>query len=229
MMNPVQILIITICVISLIVVGIPLIYGLVLPIFKPKISKKANKYLYAFSSGFFLIMATVLFIGESKIHLEEHFQTAVVNNPGGAKVITGLVIGAVILMGLMISLGLKYFFASKSADGLNHNHDHDHLIFNLNDHNPKSKAFAIFFLLSHRIPDGLIIGTLCTAIAREQGGIDVTNIIFLCSFVIHIIPEELIIYYRQIDMGVGRKKATMNSLVAIIAVIPLIIIGATVA
>lgn len=225
-MNEIQILIITISVISLFVVGIPLMYGLLLPVFKPKISKNANKYLYAFSSGFFLIMATVLFIGESKIELEEYFKTVLTNNEIGSKAITGLIIGGVILVGLLVSLGLKYLFASKSSNALEHNHDHDNLIFNLNDHNPKSKAFAIFFLLSHRIPDGLIIGTLCSQIAKDGNGVNITNIVFLCSFIIHIIPEELIIYYRQIDMGISKKKATLNSLIAIASIIPLIIIGA---
>lgn len=229
-MTQIQMLITVILVISIIVVGIPLVCGLLLPVIKPKINKKTNKYLYAFSSGFFVVMSTVLFIGESKTHLEEHFSTIFPSNVVVAKLITGLIIAGVVMFGLTISLGLKYLFA-KNSNKTNaidaHDHDHDKLIFNLNDHNPKSKSFAIFFLLSHRIPDGLIIGMLCSQIARE--GIDVTNIVFLCSFILHIIPEELIIYYRQIDMGIKRKKATINSLIAIIAIIPLIIVGSVVA
>ena len=196
-MTDIQILVTVIFVISAFVIGVPLIYGICLPIFKPRISPRAYKYLYAFSSGFFIMMSTVLFIGESKTHLEEEFITIFSDNIVLAKTITGIMIASLILVGLLFSLGLKYFFAKhfkgKAINSENETkHDHDELIFNLNDHNPKSKAFAIFFLLSHRIPDGLIIGTLATQIAKS-GDINPVNIIFLCSFLIHIIPEELII------------------------------------
>ncbi len=231
-MTDLQKLVTVILAISAFVIGIPLIYGICLPIFKPKMSAKATKYLYAFSSGFFIMMSTVLFIGESKTHLEEEFNVIFSNDIVLSKAITGIVIASLVLVGLLFSLGLKYFFAKHYKGRAintneNHKHDHDELIFNLNDHNPKSKAFAIFFLLSHRIPDGLIIGTLATQIAKS-GNIDPVNIIFLCSFVVHIIPEELIIYYRQIEMNISVKKATINSLIAVCSIIPLIILGSVI-
>ena len=231
-MTDIQILVTVIFVISAFVIGVPLIYGICLPIFKPRISPRAYKYLYAFSSGFFIMMSTVLFIGESKTHLEEEFITIFSDNIVLAKTITGIMIASLILVGLLFSLGLKYFFAKhfkgKAINSENETkHDHDELIFNLNDHNPKSKAFAIFFLLSHRIPDGLIIGTLATQIAKS-GDINPVNIIFLCSFLIHIIPEELIIYYRQIQMNIPVKKATINSLIAVCSIIPLIVLGSVI-
>ena len=231
-MTDIQILVTVIFVISAFVIGVPLIYGICLPIFKPRISPRAYKYLYAFSSGFFIMMSTVLFIGESKTHLEEEFITIFSDNIVLAKTTTGIMIASLILVGLLFSLGLKYFFAKhfkgKAINSENETkHDHDELIFNLNDHNPKSKAFAIFFLLSHRIPDGLIIGTLATQIAKS-GDINPVNIIFLCSFLIHIIPEELIIYYRQIQMNIPVKKATINSLIAVCSIIPLIILGSVI-
>ena len=231
-MTDIQILVTVIFVISAFVIVVPLIYGICLPIFKPRISPRAYKYLYAFSSGFFIMMSTVLFIGESKTHLEEEFITIFSDNIVLAKTTTGIMIASLILVGLLFSLGLKYFFAKhfkgKAINSENETkHDHDELIFNLNDHNPKSKAFAIFFLLSHRIPDGLIIGTLATQIAKS-GDINPVNIIFLCSFLIHIIPEELIIYYRQIQMNIPVKKATINSLIAVCSIIPLIILGSVI-
>lgn len=231
-MTDIQILVTVIFVISAFVIGVPLIYGICLPIFKPRISPRAYKYLYAFSSGFFIMMSTVLFIGESKTHLEEEFITIFSDNIVLAKTITGIMIASLILVGLLFSLGLKYFFAKHfKGKAINYEnetkHDHDELIFNLNDHNPKSKAFAIFFLLSHRIPDGLIIGTLATQIAKS-GDINPVNIVFLCSFLIHIIPEELIIYYRQIQMNIPVKKATINSLIAVCSIIPLIILGSVI-
>ncbi len=224
-MTPIQILITVISVISLVVAGIPILCGVLLPLLKPTITKNANRYLYAFSSGFFLIMSTVLFIGESKTHLDEYF-ASIINNEVAVKTVVGCVIAGVVLFGLLLSLGLKYMFARRKAKSEIHTHSHDEMIFNVSDYNPKSKAMAIFFLLTHRIPDGIIIGILCSQIARE--GVTVANIIFLCSFLVHIFPEELIIYYRQIDMGINKKKATINSLIAISLIIPLVIIGAVI-
>lgn len=230
-MSNLHTLIIIISSISLFVVGIPLLYGILLPIIKPTISNNSYKYLYAFSSGFFLMVATVLFIGESKTHLEEFFIETTKNNAVATKFIVGSIVAGIVFFGLLISLGAKYFFVkTRKSKNLNDvfvdNHNHDEMIFNINDYNPKSKTMAIFFLLSHRIPDGIIIGLLCSQIARE--GVDPVSIIFLCSFIMHIIPEELIIYYRQIEMGISRKKATLNSLLAVICIIPLIIIGAVI-
>ena len=71
---------------------------------------------------------------------------------------------------------------------------------------------------------GLIIGLLCAQIAKSPE-ISIANIVFLCSFVIHVLPEELITYYRQIDMGISKKRAALNSFLADVIVVPLVIIG----
>jgi hypothetical protein len=83
------------------------------------------------------------------------------------------------------------------------NHDHSHLIYNMNDVNPKSKVFALILLMSHRIPGGLIIGFLISNI-QHHGQVSTVDIIFLVTFILHIIPEELILYYRQMEMGVKK-------------------------
>jgi hypothetical protein len=53
-------------------------YGLLLPVIKPTISRKSTMYLYAFSSGFFIILAIFGFYAEVKeeltVYLEnEHY------------------------------------------------------------------------------------------------------------------------------------------------------------
>lgn len=221
-MTDIQILITVVAVISFFIVGAPLILVVLLPIFKPTISEKANRYLYAFSSGFFLITATVLLIGESKTHLEEGLGN-VINNEVGTKAVLAVVLSMTVLLMLLLSLAGKFFFAKKR--GINvHSHNHDDEII-VNEHKDKrSKAFAFFFLFSHKIPDGLIIGLLCAQIAKSPE-ISIANIVFLCSFVIHVLPEELITYYRQIDMGISKKRAALNSFLADVIVVPLVIIG----
>lgn len=222
-MSDIQKLVTVVAVISVFVVGMPLFLVFLLPIFKPTISQKANRLLYAFSSGFFLITATVLLISESKTHLEENFQQ-IVSNDIGAKAITATVICAIVLGALVISLIFKFLFSKNKKGHSAHNHSHDDEILMLSSENKRTKGFAFFFLFSHKIPDGLIIGLLCAQIAKSPE-ISVANIVFLCSFIIHILPEELITYYRQIDMGIKKSRAALNSFLADCIVIPLIIIG----
>lgn len=223
-MTDIQILITVVAVVSFFIVGIPLILVILIPVFKPTISEKTNRYLYAFSSGFFLVTATVLLISESKIHLEEQLGN-LIKNQIGTKAILGLILSLTVLLILLISLAGKYFFMKKKKFNV-HNHSHEDININENQ-NKKSKAFAFLFLFSHKIPDGLIIGLLCSQIAKSPE-ISIINIVFLCSFVIHVLPEELITYYRQIDMGISKRKAALNSFLVDCIVVPLIIIGAVI-
>jgi zinc transporter ZupT len=76
-------LIYIILIVSAIVIFIPWLYGLLLPIVKPTISKKSTMYLYAFSSGFFVVLAIFGFFAEAKeeltVYLEnEHFSQGAV-------------------------------------------------------------------------------------------------------------------------------------------------------
>ena len=221
-------LIYIILIVSSIVIIIPWIYGLLLPIIKPTISKKATMYLYAFSSGFFIILAIFGFYAEAKeeltIHLEhEHFNQYAIWGINIA-VIGG---GAFLILGL--SILVKFLIAKKISNkeesALESNHDHSNLIYNLNDVNPKSKILALILLLSHRIPGGLIIGFLISNI-QHNGSVNPIDIMFLVTFILHIIPEELILYYRQMQMGVNKWRAAFNSFLGTLLLVPFIFIGA---
>lgn len=216
-----EILILTVSLVSLFVILIPMLCGILIPSLKPIMSKNANKYLYAFSAGFFLIMATVLFIAESKEFLLHEFEY--IENKTKEQAIVGVIIAGVVLFCLLLSLGAKFLFSKSKSDKELDIENHDKMIFNITDYNPKSKALAIFFLLTHRVPDGIIIGILCSEIAVL--GVSATNVIFLCSYIIHVVPEELIIYYRQREMGISKKKAILNNLIATCIIVPLIICG----
>lgn len=230
-MPPIILLVIIVISLSAFVIGIPIIYGILLPIFKPSLSKRTTTYLYAFSSGFFMILAAVGFLAESKESLSHFFEERF-TNIGIVYTFTAITLGAIVLIALTTALLAKYKFAKKSGtldDALGgHEHDHDHIIFNSSDYNPKSKRLALFLLLSHRMPGGLILGLLAAAIADANGQINIQNILFLIVFVIHIVPEELIMYYRQIEMGITRWRAVRNSVLSTMVLIPFIIIGAAV-
>ena len=220
-------LIYIILIISSIVILIPWIYGLLLPIIKPNLSKKGTMYLYAFSSGFFIILAIFGFYAEAKEELTVYLENQHFDQISSFAITIGVIGGgAFLILGLSIlikwCIGKK--LSKKEDDTLETSHDHSHLIYNVNDVNPKTKILGLLLLLSHRVPGGLIIGFLIANI--QQNGFDVTSIIFLVTFVLHIIPEELILYYRQMEMGIQKWTAARNSFFGTLLLVPFIFIGA---
>lgn len=220
-------LIYIILIISSIVILIPWIYGLLLPIIKPTLSKKGTMYLYAFSSGFFIILAIFGFYAEAKEELT-HYLGDLHYTPESVWGINVGVIGGGAFLVLGLSILIKWLIGKKLSkkgdDTLESSHDHSHLIYNMNDVNPKTKVLGLLLLLSHRIPGGLIIGFLIANIQKK--GFDVTSIVFLVTFVLHIIPEELILYYRQMEMGIKKWTAARNSFFGTLLLVPFIFIGA---
>ncbi|MGL5205241.1 MAG: hypothetical protein ACRC63_03245, partial [Metamycoplasmataceae bacterium] len=221
-------LIYIILIVSSIIIAIPWLYGLILPIVKPTISKTATMYLYAFSSGFFLILAIFGFYAEVKEELTNHFE-ALDYSQGAIWGINVGVIGGVSFVILGLSILIKYLVGKKIAkndeSALVADHNHSNLIYNLNDVNPRSKILALLLLLSHRIPGGLIIGFLIANIQRNNE-VSVVNIVFLITFILHIIPEELVLYYRQMEIGVYKWRAAFYSFLGTFLLVPFIIIGA---
>lgn len=175
--------------------------------------------LNAFASGFFLIIGILGFVNDSREELVEiHAEQWSIF----------LVMFGGITISLLTALLLKFLIvklSTKNKDVHYHDiHSHDHLIYNASDIRPdKTKLFAVLLVLAHRIPGGLILGFLVNQVARE--GFDANSIIFLVTFMIHIIPEELIIYYRQIDSGINKWKATFNSFLATLLLVPFILVG----
>ncbi|MGL5521745.1 MAG: ZIP family metal transporter [Metamycoplasmataceae bacterium] len=216
---------------------IPWIYGFLLPVIKPTLSKKASIYLYSFSSGFFIILGIFGFLFEAKEQIGEWSHMNNISTAQEWGISIGILGGGLLLV-LLSTLGLKYFISKKfnqkslteqnhdhKNDLLEHTHNHEMLVFNNNDINPKTKKFALSLILSHRIPGGLITGILISDIANSAT-LNITQILFLITFVLHIIPEELIFYYRQIEMGINKWKASFNSFLGTAILIPFIFIGA---
>lgn len=228
-MDSILVLTIIIICLSVFVIGLPIFYGLLLPIIKPSLSKKGSTYLYSFSAGFFMILSTIGFISEGKHTLEDFVHDQITTSPALKGITIFAIVGGVIILTLCLALFVKYV-SMKKIDGRNNihmgeGHSHDHIIYNASDYNPKSKGLAIYLLLVHRVPDGLILGLLASSIAQNHGNISILNIIFLISYIIHVVPEELIMYYRQTEMGISRWKAARNSVFMTTTLVPFIIIG----
>ncbi|MGL6125261.1 MAG: hypothetical protein ACRC1F_02090 [Metamycoplasmataceae bacterium] len=221
-------LIYIILIVSLVVLIIPWFYGLILPIVKPTISKQTTMYLYAFSSGFFIILAIFGFFSEAKEELTVHFE-GLGYSQGAIWGINVGVIGGGSLVILSLSILVKFLIGKKVSkneeSALIADHNHSSLIYNINDVNPKSKMLALILLLSHRIPGGLIIGFLISNI-QKNNEISIINIVFLVTFILHIIPEELVLYYRQMEMGINKWRAAFNSFLGTFLLVPFILVGA---
>ncbi|MEA4115343.1 ZIP family metal transporter [Mycoplasma sp. 744] len=238
---------------ALIILGLPTIIIFILPIFKKnQLSKKTTVLLYAFSTGFFICLALFGFLREaieissSKILEQTTWQIYGWNI---------LLVGIGLIIGLLIAFGLRELVRKISSSRLIKNnsqaqlfihshdleHDNDVHTHTIHDYAPdhhidlknKSKKttsapkfLALLLLLTHRIPAGLLIGySLTNFIDNSTKQFGALNIAFIISFILHIIPEILIFYYRQLEMGIKKWRAAWITLASILIFIPLMLIG----
>ncbi|WAM07599.1 ZIP family metal transporter [Mycoplasmopsis cynos] len=124
-------------------------------------------------------------------------------------------------------------------DSHNHLHAHDVVISNSQDRieivdqtlfkktESKLKIIALLLLLTHRIPEGLLLGyNLSLFIPNDSGEafFSITTRHFL-SLVLHLIPEEVIFYVRLKDAGFKPIKALLLSFLGLSLFLPFMIIG----
>ena len=163
----------------------------------------------------------------------------------------GLIIGLLLAWGIrsiVVYTSKKKIKENTQASVFIHTHDfnHEHHLDNGEDHvdaehevapshemhieqnnvnnNPKTKVVALLLLLTHRIPEGFIIGyTLNNIIATQS--FQALSLAFILSFIMHLIPEEIVFYYRQREMGIGRWKAMGISIGCLCLFIPMMFLG----
>ncbi|MGP1451625.1 MAG: ZIP family metal transporter [Metamycoplasmataceae bacterium] len=219
---------------SFLLLILPVLIALIFPLFKEKLSKKATTYLYAFMSGFFLTMALFGFLRES---LEISSLSAQGKGYSTNKVYLWniLLIGLGIISGIGLALGIKFFIEKVINKKLKnnfllHSHNYEHSEDEAHSHEtieekPKnySKLVALILLLTHRIPEGFLIGVSLNAI--YNGSTSNMNLAFLISFILHLIPEELVFYYRQREMGFSKKKSIGISIGLLFLFLPAIFLG----
>lgn len=237
---------------------IPIILSLVLPFFKNILRGKSKVYLYAFSTGFFIILSIFGFLKES---LEvSSFQGAINGYSSTQTYLTniGLVAGGT-LTGIIFSFVLKFvisfqlnkkLMSSKKLSIFIHQHEHsDHV--HTHSHSDfmnnkddklslvedtlkekvegKLKLIALLLLLTHRIPEGLLIGYSLNQHIPVDGVIYSQNsaltTAYFLSLIFHLIPEETIFYLRLRESGLSPWKALFVSFIGLFLFLPFMLIG----
>lgn len=131
---------------------------------------------------------------------------------------------------------LSAFIHVHDAESGPHVHEHPDIIFNKEDtlstseqvFNQKTegkfKVIALVLLLTHRIPEGFILGYSINLFLQNEP--TSLSIAFFVSLILHLIPEELVFFYRLRDAGYSRWKAMSISIAALMLFLPFMIIGA---
>lgn len=219
----------------LILLSVPLISMGIISIFKIKVTNKKSIYLYAFSTGMFLIIGAVGFMKEGYILLEQWFHD---NSEAGGLKFTGgnlaleqtyiaLIVGISSLIGLTIVILGRFLLTRKSKElHKDHNeHDHSEHFVSFSDiDNPKEAWTAILMLLSHRLIDGLVLGL--SVYQLTNNGVNKGNLALIITFNIHLLLEVVIVYYRQIQYGEKKSKAILFNFITLILIIPIMFLGA---
>ena len=215
---------------------VPMVFMGIMSIFKIKVTSKKSIYLYAFSTGMFLIIGAVGFLKEGYINLENWLHTK--GNRGGLQytggnvlleqIIIASIAGLAALLGLGSVLLSRYLISKKNKTELHEHHEEhghsDHLI-SFNDiDNPKAAWIAIIMLLSHRIIDGLVLGISVYQMTSSE--IKNPNIALIVTFNLHLLLEVVITYYRQLQYGEKKSKAILFNFITLLLIVPMMFIGA---
>ena len=207
-------------------VGLPSLVVTLLSLFKIKITKNGQMYLYSFAAGLIIILGTVGFIGEALEHSREHFSEF---NAVNILQIIGLVGGGSII-GISLVFLLRWLITRNKNELHEHHHFHDHNdeIFNVRDiDNKKIKWLPILLLLGHRCVDGITLGFMAnTANAGHVGIAEFDNWGMIITFAVHLIPTSIIIYLMQLDIQNHKRfKALMITIGMGLLMVPFTLIG----
>ncbi|QSF13843.1 ZIP family metal transporter [Mycoplasma sp. Mirounga ES2805-ORL] len=236
---------------SMFLLLIPIFVTTIFPLFKSKLSPRGNALLYSFVTGFFIILATFGFLRESlEISSINGYDFRLKHPKLTVYTWNIILVCGGLITGLLFAFGLRKTIKAISRTRVKndkfaaifiHNHEiaHDHGAMHdelklgpdhktkidkqhqVND--PKLKVVALLLILAHRIPAGILIGYNLNQLFYGEGSS--LSIAFLISFILHLIPEEIIYYYRQREMGISRWKAMLISIGIILLFIPLMLIG----
>lgn len=215
----------------------------ILYIFKVKMPKDRMKYIYAFSSGFLIVTAIVGQWVSARHELTEHWvdlNKGVANLDGDPNLSQTVTSISILIGGAILGSFMAYAMKLKVAHSHDHNKqdhaDHTHQFQHIHGHPEiistqaeiiheakvhKEKSTVIYMILTHRIPAGLIIGLLL--VHFNHGG--EYSLASLIVFILHVIPEMVIVYYARIEAGYSRKSSLIFSIFAKLILIPFIFLG----
>ncbi|VEU73027.1 ZIP family metal transporter [Mycoplasmopsis gallopavonis] len=237
---------------------IPVGISVLFPLLKSRLNHRTKVYLYAFSTGFFIILSTFGFLREALEQASETGETGM--KLYGYNI---LIVFVGLLSGLIFSFTLKFVITYRINQKLlqnkklsifvhdhshehneNHVHEHPDHIFSQDDANQlaeealvekisgKLKIIALALLLTHRIPEGFLIGyNLSLAMPDLQdlsgGTVGLSNLTtaYFVSLILHMIPEELVFYYRLREAGYGRWNSLLISTLMDMLFLPFMLVG----
>lgn len=233
---------------------LPFLVTLIFAFSKGKLSKTSYVYLYSFICGFFITMATFGFLKEALEISSVHSVNYANGNKWITYAWNIFIVVSGLTLGLLFAWGIRSLirhsakrkiFKDKTASVFVHTHDlsHDHhdehhhseiapshLEHIHNDEhdesNPIYKMVAILLLLVHRIPESFLIGYIISTIgANTSHVITSVAIAFIISAVLHLIPEQLVFYYRLREMGKSRSKSLIFSSASLLIFLPFMFLG----
>lgn len=218
-----------------ILMALPLIMMGILALIKNKdkteIKNTSLIYMYAFSTGMFLMIGAFGFLREGYEIAKNftHGGSAKFGSEINRTLVIVSIIGLSSLIGFTLVIGGRYLFIKKlkidpHSKHEDHNHS-DHLISFKDVDNPKAAWLAILLLLSHRIIDGFFIGYSIFKIISAQNTFS-SSLMLLITFTIHILIEMAIVYFRQIQYGEKKSKAILYNFLTFLLIIPFIFLGA---
>lgn len=235
-------------ILSAIIVGTLITTVTVLYSFNIKVPKHRIKYVYAFSSGFLIVTAIVGQWVTARHNMSEYFVEHNLANgatgDGDPTISQGLLAIIILLSG--VALGTLFAYGMKKLIHKEHKHDHSAHEGHKHRHDShpdtlssktevmheslvhKEKTPVIWMILTHRVPAGLILGILLVnfnnmAVGQSEAG--EYSLAALLVFILHTIPDMIIVYYARIEAGHSRRSSLIFSILVKLILIPFIIIG----
>ncbi|MGL5630246.1 MAG: hypothetical protein ACRDCG_00550 [Mycoplasmoidaceae bacterium] len=223
-------LIINIIIIGSVVIIIPFAAVLVFSFIKFKNLKKVGLCLNMLTTSMLIILSCFGFFREALSLLSDKYSHNY-NGPGLTLILISIFLSGIFL-GIILSFLVKYLIILKTNSLDSNFLDTNTKNFSNNLSIPVKNALskkwsAIILLLNHRIIESIALGMMLVQTSNNNFySFPLEKIGFLSLFILHMIPEAIFIYHRQIEMKIVLKKALTNSLIMKIIIIPLMTIGA---
>ncbi|WP_051630129.1 ZIP family metal transporter [Mycoplasma simbae] len=240
-------------IVSFLLLSIPVVVATIVPLIIKKPKKEFSIYLYSFITGMFIILGSFGYLreaieitGTGKGLRGTNFQPWQIYTYNIFIIVGGALIGilsafsikAIVYKIMKSKYQTNSIFVHTHEAGHHeheqeHKHEHHDHIWNANDLadvqgqnslKTKNKLTALILLLAHRIPEGLLIGLSLRSLTVNNN-VSAISVAFFVSFVLHTIPEEIVFFYRQREMGISAFRASLNSIFALSLIIPFIFIG----
>ncbi|NQZ65924.1 MAG: hypothetical protein HRT99_01750 [Mycoplasmatales bacterium] len=211
----------------------------ILFLFKIKMPKERLRYVYSFASGFLIVTAIVGQWVTARHNLTEHWENFNKSNSDPDPtmgqtlisiliLIVGSLVGSIMAYSLKKLSGHSHHHQPDAHSGHSHHNHSSHLdVLSLKSeimHESKvhkEKTPVIWMILAHRVPAGLLLGILL--VNFNNGG--EYSLAALFVFILHTIPDMMIVYFARIKAGYSRKNSLVFSILVKLILIPFILIG----